>query len=41
MKDRILKGLRKKANTIMVRRRRGDAVITKPSRSRRPGRLFQ
>lgn len=41
MKDRILKGLRRKADSIMVRRRRKDAVITKPSRSTRPGRLFQ
>jgi hypothetical protein len=41
MKDRILKGLKKKTNSIMVRRRRKDSVITKPNRSRRPGRLFQ
>ncbi|MGN9774630.1 hypothetical protein ACTMS0_02425 [Micromonospora sp. H33] len=41
MKDRILKGLKKSTNTIMIRRRRRDATITKPSRSKRPGRLFQ
>ncbi|MDO3701534.1 hypothetical protein Q3W71_07545 [Micromonospora sp. C28SCA-DRY-2] len=41
MKDRILRGLKKGTKTIMVRRRRGDAMISKPTRSRRPGRLFQ
>jgi hypothetical protein len=41
MKDRILTKVKKRAKTIMVRRRRGDALITKPSRSTRPGRLYQ
>ncbi|SCL44458.1 hypothetical protein GA0070604_0405 [Micromonospora eburnea] len=41
MKDRIFKGLSRKVNSIMVRRRRRDSMITKRGRSRRPGRLFQ
>ncbi|WP_275408863.1 hypothetical protein [Micromonospora qiuiae] len=41
MKDRILKGLKRQVNSIMVRRRRKDSIISRPGRSRRPGRLFQ
>ncbi|MEV1330320.1 MULTISPECIES: hypothetical protein [Micromonospora] len=41
MKDRILTPLKKKAKSIMVRRRRGDAIITKPNSSTRPGRRYQ
>jgi hypothetical protein len=41
MKDRILKGLRRKANAIVVRRRAKDSVINKPTGARRPGRRFQ
>lgn len=41
MRDRILKGLKKKAKAIMVRRRRGDALISRPTAAKRPGRRFQ
>ncbi|MEV0809083.1 hypothetical protein [Micromonospora sp. NPDC050200] len=41
MKDRILKGLKRKASSIVVRRRRKDSVINKPTGARRPGRVFQ
>ncbi|WP_436681684.1 hypothetical protein [Micromonospora sp. URMC 105] len=41
MKDRILKGLRRKVNAVVVRRRGKDAVITKPTGAKRPGRRFQ
>ena len=41
MKDRILKGLRRKASSIVVRRRRKDSVVNKPTAARRPGRVYQ
>jgi hypothetical protein len=41
MKDRILTGLKRRANAIVVRRRRKDSMISKPTAARRPGRLFQ
>ncbi|MFU8873066.1 hypothetical protein [Micromonospora sp. SL4-19] len=41
MKDKILRGLRRKASAIVVRRRRKDSVVNKPTGARRPGRLFQ
>ncbi|MEW2384446.1 hypothetical protein AB0873_20470 [Micromonospora sp. NPDC047707] len=41
MKDRLIKGLKKSTGALMVRRRRRDALVAKPSRSKRPGRLFQ
>ncbi|MGK5743162.1 hypothetical protein [Micromonospora sp. URMC 103] len=40
MKDRILTPLKKKAKSIVVRRRGGDAVVNKNS-STRPGRRYQ
>jgi hypothetical protein len=41
MKDRILRGLKRRASSIVVRRRRKDSVVDRPTGARRPGRLFQ
>ncbi|MEV4201276.1 hypothetical protein [Micromonospora globbae] len=41
MKDRILSRLKKGAKSIMIRRRRRDAVVTKPTGATRPGRRYQ
>ncbi|WBB68069.1 hypothetical protein [Micromonospora sp. WMMD812] len=41
MKGKILTGLRRKAKSIMVRRRGKDSVVNKPTGARRPGRRFQ
>ncbi|WP_284706202.1 hypothetical protein [Micromonospora phytophila] len=41
MKGTILTGLKKKARSIMVRRRGRNNVITTPTKARRPGRRYQ
>ncbi|MFC4017633.1 hypothetical protein ACFOW4_06710 [Micromonospora sp. GCM10011542] len=41
MRGTILTGLKKKARTIMARRRGSNTVTTTPTKARRPGRRFQ
>ncbi|SIQ20853.1 hypothetical protein SAMN05444858_101502 [Micromonospora avicenniae] len=41
MKARILTGLKKRAKSIMRRRRGRDTVINKSTSARRPGRRYQ
>jgi hypothetical protein len=41
MQRKVLQGLKKKARSIVMRRRGKDAAISKPTKARRPGRRFQ